>query len=112
MAAAEGRLEASPSNNPFAAAKTDVGLAATVDEAEAQAEAAAVALLAAERFAALLASNAERLGPTAGLKVGSRMPPPWRPISKPPVLLTDWPPLPPYPIRGPSGQLPALLPKT
>lgn len=69
-AAAEGRLEAGPSNNPFAAGlKTDVGLAATADEAEVQAEAAAVAVLAAERFSALLAANAERLGPHAGLKV-------------------------------------------
>ncbi len=68
-AATEGRLEAAASNNPFAAGKTDVALSATADEAEAAAEGAAVALLAAERFAALLASNAERLGPHAGLKV-------------------------------------------
>lgn len=43
--------------------------AATADEAEAAAEAAAVALLAAERLAALLDSNFERLGPQLGLKV-------------------------------------------
>ena len=68
-AASEGRLEAAASNNPFASGKTDVALAATADEAEAAAEAAAVALLATERFASLLASNFERLGPQAGLKV-------------------------------------------
>lgn len=73
-AATEGRLEAAASNNPFAAGKIDVAVSATADEAEAAAEAAAVALLAAERFAALLASNAERLGPHAGLKVCQGIP--------------------------------------
>lgn len=62
-------MEAGPSNNPFAAGKTDVRAAPTADEAEAQAEAAAVTVLAAERFSALLAASAERLGPCAGLKV-------------------------------------------
>lgn len=72
-AAAEGRLEAAISNNPFAAGKaSDGGLAATADEADAQAEVAAMAVLAAERLAALLDFNAERLGPIAGLKVRAR----------------------------------------
>lgn len=69
-AASEGRLEAATSNNPFAAGKTDTTLSATADEPDILAEAAAMAILAAERLAQLLDYNAERLGPRAGLKVG------------------------------------------
>lgn len=70
-AASEGRLAAAASNNPFAAGKTDTTLSATADEPDIQAEAAAMAILAAERLAQLLDYNAERLGPRAGLKVGN-----------------------------------------
>ncbi len=66
-ACAEGRLEAATSNNPFG--KTDASASATADEPDIQAEAAAMAVLAAERLAALLDFNTERLGPKAGLKV-------------------------------------------
>ena len=66
-ACAEGRLEAAVSNNPFG--KADAGATATADEPDIQAEAAAMAVLAAERLAALLDFNAQRLGPRAGLKV-------------------------------------------
>ena len=66
-ACAEGRLEAATSNNPFG--KTDASASATADEPDIQAEAAAMAVLAAERLAALLDFNAQRLGPKAGLKV-------------------------------------------
>lgn len=69
-AASEGRLEAATSNNPFAAGKTDTTLSATADEPDILAEAAAMAILAAERLAQLLDYNAERLGARAGLKVG------------------------------------------
>ena len=69
-AASEGRLEAATSNNPFAAGKTDTTLSATADKPDILAEAAAMAILAAERLAQLLDYNAERLGPRAGLKVG------------------------------------------
>ena len=67
-ACSEGRLEAATSNNPFG--KTDAGASATADEPDIQAEAAAMAVLAAERLAALLDFNAQHLGPKAGLKVG------------------------------------------
>ena len=74
-ASSEGRLEAATSNNPFG--KTDASATATADEPDIQAEATAMAVLAAERLANLLDFNAERSGPKAGLKVRAAIPPYW-----------------------------------
>ena len=68
-ASSEGRLEAATSHNPFG--KTDASAIATADEPDIQAEATAMAILAAERLAYLLDFNAERSGPKAGLKVSA-----------------------------------------
>lgn len=76
-AAAQGKLglpeqPAAGSSNPFAPgsanARSDALLEASIDEAESSAEAVAVGLLAAERFAAQLAQHAEAAGVSAGLK--------------------------------------------
>ena len=76
-AAAQGKLglpeqPAAGSSNPFApgsaSAKSDALLEGHVDEAESNAEAVAVGLLAAERLAAQLARHAEVAGVSAGLK--------------------------------------------
>ena len=71
-AAAEGGLIARTGSNPFGpGGATEDGLTACVDEPDIEAEGVEVALVCAERVAALLAANAGR-GAAPGIKVGRR----------------------------------------
>ena len=71
-AAAEGGLVARTGSNPFGpGGATEDGLTACVDEPDIEAEGIEVALVCAERVAALLAANALK-GATPGIKVGRR----------------------------------------